>query len=151
MVTRRYTRISLVLALVGATALPCAHGKPKTATVRGRVLEFTGRPLGKVQLWLFSEPDSKRRFYTRTRSDGSFLFERVPTGNYWLSVVRINRADDFIAEHILIAPGDVWELNYNLQHRSVRLCNSTRGILRKFKYHGGTPDQLAGGTWTEFR
>jgi hypothetical protein len=151
MASRRYTGIFLMLALVGSIALPYAHAKSTNATVRGRVLRFSNRPFGNVELWLFSEPDSKLRFYTRTLADGTFEFPHVPAGDYSLSVVRINIADDFSAEHVRIAPGDIWELNYSLRHRFVMLSNSTRNIVRKFQYRGGIPDKLAGGTWTEFR
>lgn len=86
-----------------SSSTPPTPGPPASlsASLRGVLVDQQGQPVPSAELWLLRETAagrpgvescylqeadaSKRVASTRTRRDGSFRFERIPFGDYWVS------------------------------------------------------------------
>ena len=107
-----FLNLLLCFALLLAAFAPKAYGQENFGTISGVVSDATGAVIPDAQVEL-SSPTLPRGLQVATDSQGRFLFPRVPTGVYSLSVSK-QGFSKYVQRNIEVKLGSALLLNANL-------------------------------------
>ena len=86
--------LRLILVLVGsslaapASQLPVSSPAEPTGSVRGIVLEATGKPLPHATVYAVPQGDVKKQFHTESNDAGEFVLDGLPKGSFFVSAFK---------------------------------------------------------------
>ena len=127
----RRSRLSIELVLlVFAFAILPAAARAQNGSIRGRVADSTGAPIG--QALVVADPGGYR---ATSRDNGDYVISRVPAGTYTVRVRRIGFATPAVA--VTVPEGQVVERNFVAVHAAVSLAEvviGSRGYNGRYVY-----------------
>jgi len=108
-----------MLALLAVLVFPAA-ASAQNGTIRGRVADSTGAPIG--QALVVADPGG---FRATSRDNGDYAISRIPAGVYTLRVRRLGYMTP--AADVTVAGGQVVEQNFLVRRTAVSLAEVVIG------------------------
>lgn len=104
--------LRLILVLVGsslaapASQLPASSPADLTGSVRGIVLEATGKPLPHATVYAVPEGDVKKQFHAESNDAGEFVLDGLPKGSFFVSAFKESDGHPYNFFSFFASPGE---------------------------------------------